>query len=238
MDGSQKSSGPGEGMCVLWWVLVVSRGLLGITGSGACRLSSCAAGLVALRRVGSWFPDEGSNLIPSIGRRSPTTGPPGKSLQSGHCFVVVLYLPNMTWPPTWLVFPSGSDSKESACKAGDQGLTPGSEKSPGEGNGNPLQYSCLEIPMDGGGWQAPIYGVAKSQTRLSNWHTHTPYIPPPTHTHSTPIVTSDLSLSLLVEFVVCFPCAKLTSLFGKWIQEHVLFLKRMFLSNELSVKCL
>ena len=117
-------------MCVLWWVLVVSHGLLGITGSGACRLSSCAAGLVALRHVGSWFPDDGLNLIPSIGRRIPTTGPPGKSLQSGHCFVVVVYLPNMTWPPTWLVFPSGSDSKESACKAGDQGLIPGFGKIP------------------------------------------------------------------------------------------------------------
>ena len=47
-------------------------------------------------------------------------------------------------------FPGGSDGKESACNEGDLGLIPGSGRSPGEGNGNPLQYSCLENPMDGG----------------------------------------------------------------------------------------
>ena len=46
---------------------------------------------------------------------------------------------------------------------------PGSGRSPGEGNGSPLQYSCLENPMDGGAWWATIYGVAKSRTRLSNF---------------------------------------------------------------------
>ena len=51
-----------------------------------------------------------------------------------------------------LGFPGGSIGKASACKAGDVGLIPGSERSPGEGNGNPLQYSCLENPMDGGAW--------------------------------------------------------------------------------------
>ena len=49
-------------------------------------------------------------------------------------------------------FPGGSDSKVSACSAGDPGSTPGSGRSPGEGNGNLLQYSCLEDPMDGGAW--------------------------------------------------------------------------------------
>ena len=49
-------------------------------------------------------------------------------------------------------FPGGSDSKVSAYNVGDPGSFPGSEKSPGEGNGNPLQYSCLENPMDGGTW--------------------------------------------------------------------------------------
>ena len=53
---------------------------------------------------------------------------------------------------------------ESACKAGDPGSIPGSGRSPGEGNGNPLQYPCLENPMDGGAWQATYYGVAKSRT--------------------------------------------------------------------------
>ena len=61
-----------------------------------------------------------------------------------------------------------SDGKESACNAGDPGLIPGSGRSPGEGNGNPLQYSCLENPISGGAWKATIHGVAKSQTQLNN----------------------------------------------------------------------
>ena len=65
-------------------------------------------------------------------------------------------------------FPGGSDSKESACNAGDSGSIPESGRSPGEGNGNPLQYSCLENPMDRGIWWATVHGVTKSQKRLSN----------------------------------------------------------------------
>ena len=61
--------------------------------------------------------------------------------------------------------------KESACNAADSGSIPGSGRSPGEGNGNPLQYSCLENPMDRGAWQVIVHGVAKSQTWLSNWTT-------------------------------------------------------------------
>ena len=53
----------------------------------------------------------------------------------------------------------GSDGKESACNEGDPGLILGEGKSPGEGNGNPLQYSGLENPMDGGAWWATVYGV-------------------------------------------------------------------------------
>ena len=64
-------------------------------------------------------------------------------------------------------FPGGSDGKESACNAEDTGLIPGSGISPGEGNGNPLQYSCLENSMDRGSWWATVPGVAKSQTRMS-----------------------------------------------------------------------
>ena len=60
--------------------------------------------------------------------------------------------------------------EESACNAGDLGSIPGSGKSPGEGNDNPLQYSCLEIPMDGGAWQAIVHEVAKSWTQLSYFH--------------------------------------------------------------------
>ena len=58
----------------------------------------------------------------------------------------------------------GSEVKASACNAGDLGSIPGSERSPGEGNGNPLQYSCLENPMDGGAWWATVLRVTKSQT--------------------------------------------------------------------------
>ena len=65
-------------------------------------------------------------------------------------------------------FPGGSDNKESACNARDLGLIPGSGRSPGEGNGYPLQYSCLGNPMDRGAWRGTVLGVTKSQTRLSN----------------------------------------------------------------------
>ena len=61
-----------------------------------------------------------------------------------------------------LDFPDGSDCKMSAYHAGDLGSTPGLGRSPGEGNGNPLQYSCLENPMDRGAWWATVHGVAKS----------------------------------------------------------------------------
>ena len=65
------------------------------------------------------------------------------------------------WLHPVLDFPCSSVSKESACNAGDQGSIPGSGRSPGEGNGNPLQYSCLENPMDRGAWQATVHGVAR-----------------------------------------------------------------------------
>ena len=61
-----------------------------------------------------------------------------------------------------------SAGKESACNAGEPGLIPGLGRSPGEGNGNPLQHSCLENPMGQGALQATVHGVAKSQTQLSN----------------------------------------------------------------------
>ena len=64
--------------------------------------------------------------------------------------------------PRWL------SGKKSACYAGDMGSIPGSGRSPGEGNDNPLQYSCLENPLDRGAWQATVHGVAKSQTQLSD----------------------------------------------------------------------
>ena len=70
----------------------------------------------------------------------------------------------------------------------DTGLNPGYGRFPGGGHGNPLQFSCLENPMDGGAWWATVHGVTKSQTRLKrlNTHTHTH-----THTHT------------VLEFVIC-----------------------------------
>ena len=65
-------------------------------------------------------------------------------------------------------FPGGSDGKASACNVGDLGSIPGLGRSPGEGNSNSLQYSCLEKSMDGGAWQATVHGVTKSWTQLSN----------------------------------------------------------------------
>ena len=68
-------------------------------------------------------------------------------------------------PPTLLVgFSGGSEGKASACNAGDLGLVPGWGRSPGEGNSTPLQYSCLENPMDGEAWWATVHGVAESRT--------------------------------------------------------------------------
>ena len=58
--------------------------------------------------------------------------------------------------------------KESTCQAGDSGLIPRLERSPGVGNGNALQYFCLENPMKRGAWQATVHGVAKSQTCLTD----------------------------------------------------------------------
>ena len=75
---------------------------------------------------------------------------------------------NNTWF-SFKGFPGGTEAKASARSAGDPGLIPGLGRSPGEGNGNPLQYSCLKNPMDRGAWWATVHGVAKSRTRLSDF---------------------------------------------------------------------
>ena len=69
----------------------------------------------------------------------------------------------------FLGFPGGSDGKASAYNMGDLGLIPGLGRSPGEGNGNPLQCSCLGSPMDRGAWGVTIHGITKSGTQLSYW---------------------------------------------------------------------
>ena len=67
-------------------------------------------------------------------------------------------------------FAGGSEGKESTCTEGDLCSIPGFEISPGEGNGNLLQYSCLENFMEGGAWWATVHGIPKSQTQLSHFH--------------------------------------------------------------------
>ena len=68
----------------------------------------------------------------------------------------------------YISFPGDLDGKESACKEGDPGSITGSGRFPGEGNGNPLQHSCLENSMDRGAWWYTVHGVAKSWKQLSN----------------------------------------------------------------------
>ena len=81
--------------------------------------------------------------------------------------ICILSLENKNCGP-----PNGSDDKEFACNAGDQDSIPGSGRSPGEGNGNPLQYSCLVNSRDRGTWKVKVLGVVKSRTRLSDSHFH------------------------------------------------------------------
>ena len=69
-------------------------------------------------------------------------------------------------------FPGGSEGKESACNTRGLGSIPRPGRSPGKGNGNPLHYPCLENSMDRGAWWATVHGIAKSQTRLSDYQFH------------------------------------------------------------------
>ena len=94
----------------------------------------------------------------------------GSSLQFlVHCYsdlTIIMFINSFSILGTSLV---AQTVKASAYNAGDPGSIPGWGRSPGEGNGNPLQYSCLENPMDGGAWEATVHGVTKSRTRLSDF---------------------------------------------------------------------
>ena len=87
-------------------------------------------------------------------------------LKRGNAFAEVLQCRNTSCHriPGNLGFPGGLDGKESVPDAGDPGCIPGSGRSPGEGNGYPLQCSCLENSMNGGAWWAAVHGVTKTQT--------------------------------------------------------------------------
>ena len=69
-------------------------------------------------------------------------------------------------------FLGGSDGEESASNSRDLGSIPASGRSPGEGNGNPFEYSCLENSMDRGAWRATVHGVTKSRTQLNDYYSH------------------------------------------------------------------
>ena len=113
-----------------------------------------------------------------MGRAGSTSSPSSPIAGETH-FLLVLGLESPFFC-YWLVgdsiqvpqgFPGSSDSKESACNAGDTGSIPGSGRSPGEGNGNPLQCSCPKNPMDRRAWWATVCGVSKNGTRLNNTFT-------------------------------------------------------------------
>ena len=95
------------------------------------------------------------------------TSNPTSLLFPHKCEMILAHYSNRAAPMRG--FPGGSDGKASACNAGDPGLIPGSGRSPGEGNGNPLQYSCLKNSIDGGAWWATVHGIVKSRTRLRDF---------------------------------------------------------------------
>ena len=80
------------------------------------------------------------------------------------CIIIIMQDRNQALVSAYWDLPVAQMAKKSACNAGDPGSIPGLGRSPGEGNGNPLQYSCLENPMDRGAWWVTVHGVAKSQT--------------------------------------------------------------------------
>ena len=98
-------------------------------------------------------------------------------------------------------YSGGSDGKESACNVGKPGSTPSSGKSPGEGHGYPLQYSCLENSIDRGACWATVHGVTKSQPQQSSQHTHTH-----THTHFLAALWGTWDLSSPSRNWTCAPC--------------------------------
>ena len=129
-------------------------------------------------------------------------------------------------------FPGGSEGKASACSAGDPGLIPGPGRSSGEGNGNPLQYSCLENPKNEEAWQAVVHGVAKSWTRLSSF----------TFTFSRPMYPVRSSFDFYfhipkytdkVSFPSCLICQYLSSIHEELLCE---FCTRFWLNCQLLVK--
>ena len=104
--------------------------------------------------------DDHSGCSEAAGKQPTTFGTRWQE-QNWVCFVQISFITYLPWD--W-GSPGGSGGKVSACNVGDLGSIPGLGRSPGEGNGSPLQYSCLENPMDGGAWRAAVHGISESDT--------------------------------------------------------------------------
>ena len=156
----------GEAQGLLAWVLVEALFSTGVINTQVSAL--CFAGKLYLCfRYFSEITCISSVQFSSVAQSCPTLCNPMDCSKPG--LLVHHQLPEFTQTHIHWGFPGGSDCKASAHNAGDAGSVPGSGRSPGEGNGNPLQYSCLENSMDGGAWWATVHGVAKSQTRLRDF---------------------------------------------------------------------
>ena len=127
----------------------------------------------------------------------------------------------------WQSLLAGSDGKDSACNVGDPGLIPGLGRSPGEGNGNPLQYSSLGNPRDRGAWWAILHGVTKSRTRPKRLSTYT-YIKSPLghlqnmHYHLASPGRDIFRLIKMVPLLIILVYFIIISLFIMKIQENIL----------------
>ena len=115
-------------------------------------------------RTRDWSPGHAGKEGPQLSSTGPSQGFPRAAAHVGVFSRGTTRIFHLTASK-----PFSSDGKASACNVGDLGLIPGSGRSPGEGNGNPLEYSCLGNSMDGGTWWPTVHRVAKSRTRLSNF---------------------------------------------------------------------
>ena len=131
------------------------------------------------------------------------------------------------------IYSGGSVGKESACNAGDLSLIPGSRRYSGKGNGNVLQYSCLENAVDRGAWQATVNGMAKSQIWLCDWLSLFTF-----HVSVNPklLINASLSFSLDKQKFVFYVCGSISVL--SVISFVSLFRFHVYLSYEIYYLCL
>ena len=148
----------------LWWLLLRSTGSKGAWASVVAAPRLYSTGLVAVVHGVGYSTARGIFLHQESNRCLLHWQADSSPLSHQESLALTVL---RSTGQLFLGFPHRSVGKESACNAGDPGSIPGSERSPAEGNGNPLQYSCLENPMDGGAWQATIHGVARVRHDLA-----------------------------------------------------------------------